>query len=176
MTPVEMKAAQDDPGATTEDREMIEMETTTFDGLARTFGSHVTRRSALRGLVAGAAAVVAGGAVLQVEDASAKRRKKKGGKQTTTTQPSTDQPQTGGTSPLLPPGSRCQSSSQCQATYICEVPVNGSNSDRYCSGGPGAICGAPNGDGDDTAPFCAVGHRCTLSNGSYTCQVVPDEI
>ncbi len=54
------------------------METTTFDGIARTFGSSLTRRSALRGLFAGAAAVVAGSAVPQSEEASAKRRKKKG--------------------------------------------------------------------------------------------------
>jgi hypothetical protein len=58
--------------------------------------------------------------------------------------------------------------------YICEVPVNGSNSDRYCSGGPGAICGKPTEDDDDTAPYCAVGHRCLFGNGAYRCQVVPD--
>ena len=152
------------------------METTTLDTIARSLSSSMTRRSALRGLFAGAAAV-AGGTLLQSEEISAKRRKKKGGKkgstQPTTGQPQ-DQPQSG--QPLLPPGSRCQSSSQCVSGYICEVPVNGSNSDRYCSGGPGAICGAPNADDDDTAPFCAVGHRCTFSNGSYTCQAVPDEI
>ena len=147
------------------------MDTTSFDSLTRNLGSTLTRRSALRGLVAGATALVAGGALLQAEDASAKRRKKgKKGKGS----PAKTPKQGGGT--LLSPGSRCESSSQCQSTYICEVPVNGSNSDRYCSGGPGAICGAPNGDGDDTAPFCAVGHRCTFSGGSYTCQFVPDEI
>jgi hypothetical protein len=155
-------------------KESTTMETTTLDTIARTLSGTTTRRSAIRGLFAGAAALVAGGALLQTEDASAKRRKKS--KKSKTTQPATDQPQNGGTTPLLPPGSRCQSSSQCQATYICEVPVNGSNSDRYCSGGPGAICGAPNGDGDDTAPFCAVGHRCTLTGSTYTCQAVPDEI
>ena len=52
------------------------MDSMTFDGIARTLGSRMTRRSALRGLVAGAAATVAGGALLQAEDASAK----KGGK------------------------------------------------------------------------------------------------
>ena len=149
------------------------MDATTIDSIARTFGTSMTRRSALRGLVAGAAAAVAGGALLHADDASAKRRKKgkKGRKQTDQTPA-----QGGGQTPLLPPGSRCESSAQCQSTYICEVPVNGSNSDRSCSGGPGAICGAPNGDGDDTFPFCAVGHRCTLTGGTYTCQAVPDEI
>ena len=147
------------------------MDTITFDSVTRLVGTGMTRRSALRSLVAGAAAVVAGGAVLQVEEASAKRRKKgKKGKKQTGQTPN----QGGGT--LLPPGSRCESSAQCQSTYICEVPVNGSNSDRYCSGGPGAICGAPNGDGDDTFPFCAVGHRCTATGGGYICQFVPDEI
>ena len=159
------------------------MDATTIDSIARTFGSTMTRRSALRGLFAGAAAAVAGGALLQADDVSAKRRKKskKGKKgQNSGQTPTQDQPQGGG-QPLLPPGSRCESSSQCQSTYICEVPVNGSNSDRYCSGGPGAICGAPNDDDDDTAPFCAVGHRCVLTAGgfprpdSYTCQAVPDE-
>ena len=141
------------------------MDTTKFDSVARLVGTGMTRRSALRGLVAGAAAAVAGGALLQADDASAKRRKKKSRKGQTST------PTTGGGQA---PGSRCETSAQCQSTYICEVPVNGSNSDRYCSGGPGAICGAPNGDGDDTAPFCAVGHRCTFSGSSYTCQVVPE--
>ena len=40
------------------------METTTLDTIARTLGSTMTRRSALRGLFAGAAAAVAGGALL----------------------------------------------------------------------------------------------------------------
>ena len=153
------------------------MDTTSFDGITKTFGRTLTRRSALRGLVAGAVAAAAGGALLQTDEASAKRRKKS--RKGTTTQPTpgqTEQPGSGGgTSPLLPPGSRCQSSTQCVSSYICAVPVNGSNSDKYCSGGPGAICGAPTGDGDDTAPFCAVGHRCTLTGSTSTCQAVPDE-
>ena len=142
------------------------MDSQTLDTIARTVGSSITRRSALRGLFAAGVASVAGGALLRSDDASAKRRKKgkKGGKGG------------GGGQTLLPPGTRCQSSAQCQATYICAVPVNGSNSDLYCSGGQGAICGAPNGDGDDTFPFCAVGFRCTPTGNTYTCQAVPDEI
>ena len=54
------------------------METKTFNGITRNLGSSLNRRSALRGLFAGAAAAVARGALLQDEDASAKRRKKKG--------------------------------------------------------------------------------------------------
>ena len=141
------------------------MDSTRFDSVARLFSSGMTRREALRGLIAGAAAVTAGGVLLQAEDASAKKRRRKKSRK--------------GQTATLAPGSRCQTSSQCTAGYICEVPVNGSNSDRYCSGGPGAICGAPNGDGDDTAPFCAVGHRCVFNfnaGNNYTCQAVPDEI
>ena len=52
------------------------MESRTFDDLTRNLGSTLTRRSAVRGLAAGAAALVAGGAVLQAEDASAKKRRK----------------------------------------------------------------------------------------------------
>ena len=62
------------------------MEITTFDDLSRNLGSTLTRRSALRGLVASAAAVVAGGALLTAEDASAKnkrRRKQKNRKKNT---------------------------------------------------------------------------------------------
>ena len=156
------------------------METTTFDGITKSFGSRMTRRSALRGLFAGAAAAVAGGAVLGIEDASAKRRKKgkkgrRSQEQTGGTPGGGQTPPGGGQPQLLPPGSRCQFTAQCTTGYICEVPVNGSNSDLYCSGGPGAICGAPNGDGDDTFPFCAVGHRCVSSGSGYSCQAVPEE-
>ena len=45
------------------------MDTTTFDTLARSVSTSLTRRSALRGLVAGM--------LLQSEDLSAKRRKRR---------------------------------------------------------------------------------------------------
>ena len=162
------------------------MESTTFDGITRHLGRSLTRRSALRGLVAGAVAAVAGAAVLIPPSEAKRRRKKKTRKrrqQTGSQTPGTTGTQTPGTqtpggqnqNQQLPPGSRCEVSAQCTAGYICEVPVNGSNSDRFCSGGPGAVCGAPNGDGDDTAPFCAVGHRCVASGGGFTCQATPEE-
>jgi anaerobic selenocysteine-containing dehydrogenase len=53
------------------------MEITTFDDLSRNLGSTLTRRSALRGLVASAAAVVTGGALLPAENASAKKQRRK---------------------------------------------------------------------------------------------------
>ena len=140
------------------------METTTFDGIARTFSSSLTRRSAVRGIFAGAMAAVAGGALLHADDASAKRRRrrksKRGNQQSTSNR--------------RQPGAFCDFDAQCQTDqgYICEVAVNAGNSDTTCAGGPGAFCGPKTEDEDDTAPFCAVGHACV--NGS--CQAVPDDL
>ena len=141
------------------------MDTATFDTLTRSLTATQTRRAALRGLVAGAAAAVAGGALLQAEGEA--RRKGKGRKGI--------KDRRRGRSSKLQPGERCQNDNQCTNGYICEVPVNGGNSDEYCSGGQGAACGAPNGDGDDTFPFCAVGFDCTANGNRYTCQAVPEE-
>jgi hypothetical protein len=49
------------------------MDTTKFDTVARLFGSGMTRRDALRGLVAGAAAVAAGGTLLASEETAARK-------------------------------------------------------------------------------------------------------
>lgn len=143
------------------------MDTTTFDSIARNLSSTITLRSVLRGLFAGAAAAVAGGILLQADDASAKRRRRRKSKKTQQTQ----NPTQGGSEPLLAPGSRCEFSSQCTSTNICAVPVNGSNSDHFCCGATGAVCGNPNPDtDDDTAPFCCVGFTCH----SNVCQPVPE--
>jgi hypothetical protein len=140
------------------------MDTTTFDTLVRTVSATTTRRATLRGLVAGAASLAAGGLLLGSDDAEARRRRrgKKGRK--------THKQQGGKAGGTLPPGTRCQRDAQCPTGAICAVPVNGSNSDRYCSGGQGAMCGAPNEDGDDTFPYCAVGFRCTPDGTRSTCQ------
>jgi hypothetical protein len=72
-----------------------------------TRGAGPNWRSALHGLFAAAAATVAGGALLRADDASARRRRKKtrrGGGQTQT----------------LPIGARCESSSQCPESYLCQ--------------------------------------------------------
>src|SRR5688572_8038611 len=143
------------------------METTKFDGIARSLGSSITRRSALRGLFAGAMAAVAGGALLHADDASAKRRRRRKNKKNKKGNQQSN-------SKRRQPGAFCDSSSQCQTDkgYICEVAVNAGNSDKTCSGGPGAVCGPKTEDLDDTAPFCAVGHECV--NG--VCQASPEEI
>ena len=146
------------------------MDSINFDGIARGLGSTMDRRTALRGLVAGALAAAVGGSALE---ASAKRRRKRRKKTQTPTGGSG-----GGGSQTLPPGAFCQNHNQCPSSYICEVPVNAGNSDKTCCGAQGAGCGAKNEDGDDTAPFCCVGHECVYNpgNGSWTCQAVPDEI
>ena len=148
------------------------METTTFDGIARSLSSSITRRSALRGLFAGAMAAVAGGALLHADDASAKRRRRKNKKNKKDNKGNNRNQQSNGN--RRQPGAFCDSNSQCQTDkgYICEVAVNAGNSDKTCSGGPGAVCGPKNEDLDDTAPFCAVGHECV--NG--VCQATPEEI
>ena len=133
------------------------METTMFDGIAKSLSTTSTRRSAVRGLVAGALAAVAGGALLQADDAAAKRRRRKNKK----------------SSQGRKPGEFCDSTSQCQTSkgYICAVAVNAGNSDKTCSGGQGAFCGPKTEDEDDTAPFCAVGFSCV----NEVCQAVPEE-
>jgi hypothetical protein len=144
-------------------QETTTMETIKFDGIAKSLSTTSTRRSAVRGLVAGALAAVAGGALLHAEDVSAKRRRKKGKK---SNQPST--------SKRRQPGAFCDFDAQCQTDqgYLCAVAVNAGNSDRTCAGGPGAFCGPKTEDEDDTAPFCAVGHACVNSH----CQAVPDDL
>ena len=53
------------------------MDTTKFDAVARIFGSDMTRREAVRGLVTGAAAVTVGGAILTNDAAAASKSKRK---------------------------------------------------------------------------------------------------
>jgi hypothetical protein len=157
------------------------MDTTKFDSVARLFGSGMTRRQALRGLVAGAATLTAGGALLQVEDASAKRRRRRKNKKK-------NKNQNGGQTPFLPSGARCRNDGQCDSGQhqICEVPHNASNSDTYCCGGAGAVCGGVDENGDAIGPFCCVGEagvrsfRCSQSdennpNVPGTCIPVPPE-
>ena len=117
------------------------MDSTTFDAIARTFGSTSTRRTAVRGLFAGAVALVGGATMLEAE---AKRRKK-GPK--------------GTSGSFLPSGALCQSDNQCnfREQQICEVPQNASNSDHRCCGAQGAVCGGVNEDGDFIGPLCCIG-------------------
>jgi hypothetical protein len=129
------------------------MDATNFDSIARVAGRSLTRRSALRGMMAGALATVAGGALLVSDEAAAKRRKKGGKKGDAGTDRQSPGPA------KLPSGSLCQSDSQCnfQEKQICEVPQNASNSDHRCCGAQGAVCGGVNEDGDFIGPLCCIG-------------------
>ena len=136
------------------------METTTFDGMTRTFSRTMTRRSALRGLVAGAAAAVAGGVLLQTEDASAKRRRRKNRKK-----------KNQGNDQGKPEGSACKKDGECRSSQklICEIPFGAGNSDKACCRGQGATC-------SDSQPCCtgeAGGREFECVNG--TCQPYVEE-
>jgi hypothetical protein len=107
------------------------MDTFKFDAVARLLGSGMTRRKALRGLVAGAATFTAGAALLQAEDASAKRRRRKNRKKK-------NQDNDRG----KPEGSPCSEDGECRASQklICEIPFGAGNSDKACCRGQGATC------------------------------------
>jgi hypothetical protein len=163
------------------------MDSTRFDGLIRNLGSTLDRRAAARGLFAGALAVALGGSALE---ADAKRRRRKRRKKRKKKSQSQEQPANnsgGGTGSgggagsgggsgsgtgggqTLHPGDFCQHHVQCPYTYKCDVAVNASNSDKTCCGSYNALCGAPNEDGDDTAPYCCVGYYCRVQtrDGNY---------
>ena len=118
------------------------MDNTTFDTVARTLSTGVSRRSALRGLVAGALAVTVGGATPGTETEAKRRRSKK-------------------RRPLRP-GDRCTTSKQCQhidGGYICGQPRIFAE-DRVCCGGIGALCDETGAKGRSCCYgyLCASGH------------------
>lgn len=111
------------------------MERTTFDTVARTLGTLgtqgktnsqepvVSRRTALRGLVAAALAVAGGSTALEAE--ARKGRKAKNRQK----------------SKKLRPGDFCKTDKQCRSTndYICGRPRIFSE-ERVCCGGLDALC------------------------------------
>ena len=99
------------------------MDSNTFDIVTRNLGTLdtvVSRRSALRGLVAGALAIAAGGTVLETEARRKKNRKK---------------------NRKLQPGDFCKTDKQCRNTdgYICGRPSIFSD-ERVCCGALDAVC------------------------------------
>ena len=135
------------------------MDSFKFDAVARLFGSGMTRREALRSLVAGAAAVTAGGVLISSEDASAKRRRRKNRKKNQ------------GNSQGKPEGSACKKDGECRSSQklICEIPFGAGNSDKACCRGQGATC-------SDSQPCCtgeAGGREFECVNG--TCQPYVEE-
>lgn len=128
------------------------MDSTTFDTVARNLGTlgtlHaqepvVSRRTALRGLVAGALAVAAGSAALEAEA----RKGRKGG--------------TSGKGKKknrkLHPGDFCKTDKQCRNTndYICGRPRIFSE-ERVCCGGLDALCDETGQSGQR----CCYGYLC----------------
>ena len=115
------------------------MENTTFDIVTRNFGSLdtvVSRRTALRGLVAGALAMAAGGAALEGE-AQRKRKQQKKRK--------------------LQPGDFCRTDTQCRhisGDTICgrTGPFTG---ERVCCGARDALC-----DETGKGQRCCYGYLC----------------
>lgn len=109
------------------------MDSTTFDTVARNLSTSISRRSALRGLVAGALAVTAGSSVLET---SAKRRRK-------------DKKQR-----HLQPGDFCRKDTQCNRHdphYICGRRVF-NDERRVCCGLIDAVC--------DSSADCCYGYLC----------------
>ena len=171
------------------------MDSTRFDGLTRSLTSTLDRRTAVRGLMAGALAAALGTTALSAEAKRRRKRKKKnqtgsqeqpgsgngngtgGGNQDGTGGGGQNGGGSGGGSQTLNPGDFCQYHQQCPHTYICEVPVNAGNSDKTCCGAHYAPCGKPNDDGDDTHPFCCYGYYCAYSPGFAHgfCLPVPDD-
>jgi hypothetical protein len=122
------------------------MDSTTFDTVARSLSTVVSRRSALRGLLAGALAVTAGRAV---SETSAKRRtgKGKGKKQRD-----------------LRPGDRCKTTKQCHAIngdYLC-APTRIFSDERVCCGGPDALCDETGGKRQCCYGYLCASGRCIV--------------
>ncbi len=121
------------------------MDSTTFDTVARNLGSLntretvVSRRTVLRGLMAGALAVAGGGAALETE--ARKGRKAKNSKKNR----------------KLQPGDFCKTDKQCRGTndYICGRPRIFSE-ERVCCGALDALCDETGKGGQ----CCCYGYLC----------------
>lgn len=123
------------------------MDSTTFDLMTRTLGTRetqapvISRRSALRGLLAGALAVAGGGAALEADARRGKKHGKRGKKKTR----------------ALRPGDFCQTDRQCRGTndYICGRPRIFSE-ERVCCGALDALCDETGASGQR----CCYGYLC----------------
>jgi len=114
---------------------------TRFDVVAKRLAAGLTRRDAVRGWLAAAAAATVGGVGLEAEARRKPRRCKP-----------------------KKAGALCKSSRECcpkKTKRICKQPLDSGNSDKVCCGGQGATCGGANEDGDNLAPKCCMGFRCS---------------
>lgn len=119
------------------------MDSTIFDTVARNLGTQdavVSRRTALRGLVAGALAVAGGSAALEAEARRGKKKSKNKKKNRT-----------------LRPGDFCKTDKQCRSTndYICGRPRIFSE-ERVCCGAIDALCDETGKSGQR----CCYGYLC----------------
>ncbi len=132
------------------------MDAFSFDKLVQLATSGMSRRGLVKSALVPAVAGLGVASLLGMEESAAKKKKKKRCKKA---------------------GKSCKSNKQCcpgKTKRICEVPVNGGNSDTVCCGGAGAKCGGNNEDGDDLAPFCCVGFECNSETESPgTCVEAP---
>ena len=118
------------------------MDSNTFDTVARNIGSLntletvVSRRSALRGLLAGTLAVAAGGAALETEARRGKAKKSR----------------------KLRPGDFCETDKQCR--HISDDTICGRTgpftAERVCCGGLDALCDETGKGGQR----CCYGYAC----------------
>jgi hypothetical protein len=138
------------------------MDSEKFDFVARLLSGGKTRREALRTMLAGSAAVAAGASLLSV-DASAKPKKRR--------------PKKRRKNRCKKAGQFCKTNKQCctgKTKRRCAVASNAGNSDKTCCGGPGAVCGGANADGDALGPFCCAGFMCSSnSRAKGRCVRVP---
>lgn len=117
------------------------MDATKFDAVARRLASGLSRRDAVRGLVASAAAAVAG--VTGLEAASAGKRKR-----------------------CLRAGAQCNRNGECcpkKTGRICKQPNPPSGSEVCCSP-KGEPCGGENSNGP-VKPQCCYPLKCSSKNG-----------
>lgn len=124
------------------------MDSTTFDTVARNIGTlgtqepAISRRFALRGLVAGALAIAGGSAALESEARKGRKSGKGRGKKKNR---------------ALRPGDFCKTDTQCRSTpdYICGRPRIFSE-ERVCCGALDALCDETGASGQR----CCYGYLC----------------
>ena len=140
------------------------MDSESFDIVARLFTGAMSRRGALRTMIAGSAAGAAG-VTPWMADASAKPKKRRARKRRKNR--------------CKKAGQRCGSSKQCctgRTRRRCAVAFNAGNSDTTCCGGQGAVCGGADGDLNAIGPFCCSGFTCSSTTRARgTCVRLPEE-
>ena len=149
------------------------MDGSTFDRLVRHIGENGSRRGLLRSAFAATVAGFGAASVLGTEDAeAAKSCKKKCKKLNSKAARKRCRKKCNKKENCFAADAPCTDSAQCcpeKTNRVCNVQRNAGNSDRTCCGSTGAVCGPPDGAGDDTPPFCCAGFNCV----NQVCQPAP---